>query len=62
MGSLALGLVTTKNFFGKSLVSSVAAPALQTMRRMEFHLLVTMAFPAANFIFAWKYLLSVHLS
>lgn len=58
MVSLALGLVTSENFFSKTdLVSSVASlSALQTVRRKEFHLLVTMAFPAANFILALRYL------
>lgn len=57
-GSLALGLVTSENFFSKTnLVSSVASlSALQTVRRKELHLLVTMAFPAANFILALRYL------
>lgn len=58
MGSLALGLVTSENFFSKTnLVSSVASLlALQTVRRKEFHLLVTIAFSAANFILSLAYL------
>lgn len=58
MGFLTFGSVTSRNFFGKTnLVFSVALLlALETVRWMEFHLLVTMAFLAANFTFALRYL------